>query len=124
VAEAGDRLVGFVTGYRPPGKPEVLFVWQIGVDASQRGQGLGGRLLRALVGAESCRGLVAVETTVSPSNQASRALFESLARRLGVGMTEAPCFEADQFPGEGHEAEPLLRIGPFSEDRRAGLARA
>jgi L-2,4-diaminobutyric acid acetyltransferase len=122
VAEAHGRLVGFVTAYRPPGRPDVLFVWQIGVDASQRGQGLGGRLLRALIGAETCRGVSAVETTISPSNRASRGLFESLARRLDSRITEEPCFEERQFPEEGHEAEPLLRIGPFSEQRRTRLA--
>jgi L-2,4-diaminobutyric acid acetyltransferase len=122
VAETEGRLVGFVTAYRPPGRPEVLFVWQIGVAVSQRGQGLGGRLLRALAGADACRGVSALETTISPSNAPSRGLFESLARRLDARISEEPCFEEEIFPEEGHEAEPLLRIGPFTEERRAALS--
>ena len=53
-------------------------------------------------------GVTWVETTVSPSNRPSRALFESLARRLDTALEEEPCFGEELFPPDGHEAEPRL----------------
>ncbi|HKK14767.1 MAG TPA: diaminobutyrate acetyltransferase [Gammaproteobacteria bacterium] len=113
VAEKDGALVGFVTGYRPPGRPDVLFVWQIGVDAAARGQGLGSRLLDTLLAQDGCRGIRFIETTISPSNKASRRLFHSLAERLDIEIVEGSGFEADIFPESGHEAENLFRLGPL-----------
>lgn len=112
VAEQGGRLVGFVTGYRPPGRDDVIFLWQIGVDAALRGQGLGKRLLTRFLDSEGTAGASYLETTISPSNQASQKLFRGLARDLGTECRVSPCFDADHFP-DGHEAEELYRIGPF-----------
>ncbi|HEX5514930.1 MAG TPA: diaminobutyrate acetyltransferase [Gammaproteobacteria bacterium] len=112
VAEQNGRLVGFATGYRPPERDDVIFLWQIGVDAALRGQGLGKRLLTRFLDSEGARGTSYLETTISPSNQASQKLFRGLARDLGTECQVSPCFTADQFPN-GHEAEDLYRIGPF-----------
>ena len=101
---------------RPPSKPDVIFVWQIGVDPSARGQGLAKRLLQHLVDLPACRGVRFLETTVTASNTASRALFASIARKLDTGLKESDLFTAALFPGDDHEAEPLLRIGPFDAD--------
>jgi L-2,4-diaminobutyric acid acetyltransferase len=113
VAERDDRLVGFATGYRPPGRPDVVFLWQIGVDAATRGQGLGKRLLAGFLRQASAGGTSLLETTISPSNQASQALFRGVARDLGTDCKVLPCFPTELFPSGGHEAEDLYRIGPF-----------
>src|SRR5690606_42164986 len=34
--DANGQLVGFISGYRPPSRPDTLFVWQVAVDASMR----------------------------------------------------------------------------------------
>src|SRR5699024_2622490 len=34
VAERDNQLVGFATGYRPPKRPDSIFLWQIGIDAA------------------------------------------------------------------------------------------
>ena len=39
VAEEDGQLLGFVTGYRPPGRENAIFLWQVGVDAKARGKG-------------------------------------------------------------------------------------
>lgn len=113
VAERDGRLYGFITGYRPPKEPETLFVWQVGVSPAARGEGLASRLLDELVRCEGCRGIRFLETTVTPSNEASRAMFGSLARRLKADMTESAGFTSDLFPDAGHEPERRLHIGPF-----------
>jgi L-2,4-diaminobutyric acid acetyltransferase len=113
VAEDGDRVVAFVTGYRMPARPDTLFVWQIGVDAAHRGAGLATRLLQDLLARPGCRGVRFLETTIGPSNAASRALFQGLARDSGTRFAEAGGFGADHFPGSGHEPEVRYRIGPL-----------
>lgn len=114
VAEEGGRVVGFVTAFRLPRRPEVIFVWQVGVDASMRGRGVAGRLLEALVRVDACAGVEYLETTVTPSNQPSQALFRSFARRMGTECRVSPFFPESLFPEPGHEAEELYRIGPFA----------
>ncbi|MFT0533474.1 diaminobutyrate acetyltransferase [Castellaniella hirudinis] len=114
LAEDEHGIVGMVSAYRPPGRDDVLFVWQVAVQARARGQGLGGRMLRRLLARPPLRAVRWVETTVGPGNHASRRLFARLADRLAAPLTESPLFEAALFGADAHEAEPLLRIGPIS----------
>ncbi len=113
LAEQSDRLLGFVTAYRPPRQPEQLFIWQIGVAPEARGQGLASRLLEALLASQACAGVSCLITNVTPSNQASRALFTRLARRLSAPLQEDAGFTGALFPEPAHEPERLLQIGPF-----------
>ncbi len=108
-----DRTAGFISAYLLPRKPEVLFVWQVAVAAEMRGRGLAKSMLHELLGREVVRGCRYLETTVSPSNLASRRLFESLSRELGVPMHESMMFSEREFGNESHEAETLFRIGPI-----------
>src|SRR5699024_330219 len=48
VAISAGEVVGFVIGYLRPEAEDRLFIWQIAVDQSQRGQGVAARLLEAL----------------------------------------------------------------------------
>lgn len=115
VAEHDGEVVGFVTGFRPPQRPDSIFLWQVGVDASMRGQGLGKRLLTAFLQSPGAQGATMLETTISPSNEASRALFTAIARELGTDIRAGEGFRADQFPPEGdHEAEDWYFIGPYT----------
>lgn len=120
VAESEGEPVGFVTGFRPPRRTEVIFVWQVAVDESMRGRGLARRMLDALVRLEGCDGVHFMETTVTPSNAPSQALFRSFARHLGTEITVSPYIESQDFPEGGHEAEELYRIGPFDVSRSTG----
>lgn len=116
LALAGERAVGFVSAYRPPGRPDKLFVWQVAVAPDARGQGLAGRMLRALLARPALRDLSRIETTVSPSNAASRATFEKLAAALGAPLAEGALFKAEHFGAEAHEDERLVAIGPFNTE--------
>lgn len=117
VAERDGAIVGFVLGFVPPDDPAVIFVWQVGVDAAARGLGIAGRLLSAFVRLPAAREARWLETTVTPDNEASSALFGSFARAHGAEREIRPYFSADLFPGSGHEAEELHRIGPLPVGR-------
>ena len=127
VAECRGEITGVVTAFRSPTSADTLFVWQIGVDASMRGLGLASELLHELLSGDSCRGVTRIETTISPGNAASRALFRRLAQRLGTECTILPGYGPELFPAEegggGHEREELFGIGPFGPDAVEKLPR-
>lgn len=113
--DANGQLVGFISGYRPPSRPDTLFVWQVAVDASMRGQGLALRMLMALIARVAREHQVRyLETTISPDNGASQALFRKAFDRLGVQAQTRTLFSrAEHFAGQ-HEDEVLYRAGPFA----------
>jgi L-2,4-diaminobutyric acid acetyltransferase len=113
VAEKEGELVGYVTGYLMPADPSIYFLWQVGVSPAARGCGLATRMIRAILSRDFCRGVRELNTTVTPSNQASRALFAGFAKKEGAEMTE----EAHYYPSsvlDGDEEESLFRIRPLS----------
>ncbi|MCB9598692.1 MAG: diaminobutyrate acetyltransferase, partial [Sandaracinaceae bacterium] len=112
IAELEGEPVGFVAAYRPPTHHDTVFVWQVGVLDAARGLGVAGTLLDALVARPGCRGVRYLEATVTPSNEASRRLFESFARRRGADVAWSDGYPATLFAPD-HEPEHLVRIGPF-----------
>ncbi|MGW3468041.1 diaminobutyrate acetyltransferase [Saccharopolyspora sp. NPDC000995] len=112
VARIDGAVVGFVTGYVRPDAPNTLVVWQIAVDASQRGGGVAGRLLGHLVDRVLPRGVRYLETTITADNAASIKLFTALARKRAANLERSELFTADLFP-DAHLGEDLYRIGPF-----------
>ncbi len=113
-AERGSDFIGFVSAYRPPEDPGVLFVWQIAVASSARGAGVAGGMLDQLVQRASGGRVHFVEATITATNTASIRLFTSFSRRLGVAITHRRLFPAELFHGvEQHESEDLYRIGPL-----------
>ena len=116
VAVCDGEIVAFMSAYRLPDRRDTLFVWQIAVDAAFRGRGIAKKMLRQLLGRQAIKGIRYVEATVNPSNHASRALFQSLARVCSSECHEAPLFDARLF-GEGdHEQENLICVGPMDSD--------
>lgn len=118
--DEGGVLAGMVLAYRLPMAPEALFVWQIGVSHSRRGQGLGVSMLTDLV-ERSSPPIAFVETTITPSNRPSQALFRAFARHMDAPVTEGAWLPRNVFPDAhqpgAHEAEDLFRIGPFRRNR-------
>jgi L-2,4-diaminobutyric acid acetyltransferase len=113
VAEQGGEIAGFLAAYRPPALPGFVFVWQVAVRQGARGRGIASAMLDELLRREACRDVCFLEATVAPSNQASQALFRSLARRLEARCEETPLFAREMFAEEGHEEEILFTIGPL-----------
>jgi L-2,4-diaminobutyric acid acetyltransferase len=114
VAERAGELVAAVTGHLVPGREDTLFIWQVAVHESVRGQGLAHRMLKHILARPDCAAVRFVETTVTASNRASWALFEAFARSLDAALERTALFEqTTHFAGE-HETEILARIGPFA----------
>lgn len=120
VATAGRRLLGAITAYRPQGRPDTLFVWQVAVAPAARGQGLARRMLDHLLARPVLRDIAWVEATVGPGNQASQRLFAGLAEARGTGRSRRTLFGRSVL-GAGHEPEVLHRVGPLQP---AGLLEA
>lgn len=112
-AEQAGHLVGFISAYLVPGRPDTLFVWQVAVGARARGQGLATRMLDDLLRRPGCRGVTHLETTVTESNDASWALFEGFARKHGAPLLRSTLFDRKRDFEGIHESEILARIGPL-----------
>jgi len=112
LAEQGDEVVGFVTGFRDPRDPDVAFLWQIGLRPSAQGKGLGRRLLEAFLRAPGNAGARWLHTTVAEGNEASEALFRGFAARIGAEVEVDPGYPAPLLD-PGHASERLFRIGPL-----------
>ncbi|ADK84726.1 L-2,4-diaminobutyric acid acetyltransferase [Desulfarculus baarsii DSM 2075] len=122
VAEIDGVVVGFVCGFRPPRRPRSLFVWQVATLPAARGLGLAGCMIEAIVADSRANGqpIDHLEATVAEHNLASRRLFAGLARRLGAPLAVEPYITAETFGAMKHPAEPLIRIGPITNQRGRG----
>ena len=114
VARTNKGIVGFVSGYRLPADPDSFFVWQVAVHPHMRGARLGVHMLRHLLARKSVATARFIETTVSPSNEASRRMFQRFAASVGAPINEQMLFDRSAFGEEEHEEEVLLKIGPFA----------
>lgn len=113
VASEGDDLVGAISAYLLPDDPATLFVWQVAVGDSARGQGLASRMLHELLARPVCSAVRFLQTSITPDNSASRALFERLARELSAPLDERLWFARERDFGGMHADEILLKIGPL-----------
>lgn len=111
VAESQGRVVGFLSAYRIPQRPQSLFVWQVVVNRALRGKQIAWRMLTSLLQRYSSGEISQVEATVNPDNVASRGLFERLATEQGSKVEEEVFLEATAFGvKDNHDSEILLRV--------------
>ncbi|NYT69579.1 diaminobutyrate acetyltransferase [Pusillimonas noertemannii] len=113
LAEGPQGPDGFISAYIPPGKPDVLFVWQVAVHERARGRSLGRRMLLDLLARLQLSHIRYIETTVGPENAASRGMFAGLARHLHADVSESALFDSHLFGDACHDDERLIRIGPL-----------
>jgi L-2,4-diaminobutyric acid acetyltransferase len=111
VAERAGEVGGYVTGYRMPARQNTLFVWQVAVSPEARGQGLALTMLEALL--ERLPDVAFLETTVTPSNDASMKLFHRLAERKKTAVGKHVLFNKERHFKGKHEDEILLCVGPL-----------
>ena len=113
LAQGEQGLDGFISAYIPPGRPDVLFVWQVAVHERARGRSLGRRMLVELLTRPHLSDTRYLETTVGPDNVASRGMFAGLARYLQAETHESSLFDSHLFGDSGHDDERLIRLGPL-----------
>lgn len=114
VAECEGRVLGWVSGYRPPSVPDRIFVWQVAVDASARGEGLARRMLDALIARPAVAGARVLTTTITEANAASWALFTAFARGHGANLTKVLRFDREAHLGGSHDSEWEAHIAPLA----------
>lgn len=110
---SGEELIGFISGYLIPERPDTLFIWQVAVSEAARGMGLAGKMLQHILDRSQCDKVRYLETTITESNHASWALFESLSKKLHTSLERSIMFDRDAHLAGGHDSEILVRLGPF-----------
>ena len=120
VARMNGRVVGWISGHRPPGREGTYFLWQVAVHPDARGTRLARRMLAQILSRPEQTGVVRMETSITRANEASWALFRSIAKWLGAPLSEAPWFDRERHLGGHHDTEHLVTIGPFAVPVEAG----
>ncbi len=108
-------LAGWVSGYLLPETENTLFVWQVAVDRSVQGMGVGKKLLSAVLERDACQEVTRLKTTITSDNEASWALFSSLARARGGRLSHKPHFRKDAHFDGRHATEHMVTID-FAND--------
>jgi L-2,4-diaminobutyric acid acetyltransferase len=119
VAEMQSEVVGWMSGYVPPDKPDTLFVWQICVGEQARGRGLARRLIADVLARPESAEVQHIECTITADNAASWGLFEAIARQLGARLARRTHFSRDVHFDGLHDSEFQVTIGPFDKDAAA-----
>lgn len=122
VAELSGSVVGWLSGYVPPERADTLFVWQVCVDETVRGQGVATRLIAEVLDRSSLGHVRYLECTITETNDASWALFGSIARAMGAQTRRSELFSRNAHFDGTHESELALTIGPFERDQVAAFA--
>ena len=112
-AKQGDELVGFISGYLIPQRPNCLFIWQVAVSEKARGHGLATRMVQHILARPVCQQVNYLETSITETNQASWALFQGLAKKLNADLHTSVLFDQKQHFANAHDTEMLVKIGPI-----------
>lgn len=109
----GDELVGFISGYLVPDRPNTLFIWQVAVSPVVRGRGLATRMIQHILARDNCQQVSHLETTITEDNQASWALFERVAESYAADLSKSKFFDKERHFQNLHDSEILVTIGPL-----------
>ncbi|QBX34838.1 diaminobutyrate acetyltransferase [Paracoccus liaowanqingii] len=109
VADLDGDVVGWISGHMIPNE-DALFVWQVAVSPRARGLGLGRKMLTHLVERDECTDATRLNTTITRDNDASWALFRSLARALGGELSDDPHFTRHEHFDGRHATEHMVTI--------------
>ena len=112
-AKKNERLIGFISAYLIPDRLNTLFIWQAVVAKSARGMGLAFKMLNELLQRPACQSIKYIETTITPSNEPSLALFKKFAQESNLKLEINTVFDKDDHFKGHHESEQLLKIGPL-----------
>jgi len=112
-AVSNEDLIGSVTAYRIPERPDTLFIWQVAVHPNARGHGLASTMLRNLLARLTTQGIRFVETSITADNEASWRLFTGFAAEQSTKIIRSAMFDKTRHFQDEHDTEHLARIGPL-----------
>ncbi|GAA3974356.1 hypothetical protein GCM10022278_34280 [Allohahella marinimesophila] len=92
----------------------MLFIWQVAVHESARGQKLASRMLEEILGRTQCSQVTELQTTITKNNEASWSLFQRLAKNLDAPLNTSVMFDRKTHFDDRHDTEMLVSIGPFA----------
>ena len=113
VAVSDGEIVGFISGFIPPEKPDRYFLWQVAVDEGFRRGGTAQKMFFEILSRPECAQVQFVEATATPSNEASKKFFTNFSLRVQGRIDFSPFLSREDMGGD-HEEELLITIGPFS----------
>ena len=114
VAEMNGEIIGFISGYKIPEYPEILYVWQVAVSEQVRGLGIASKMLEHILARPSNGTIFFIETTITENNQASWSLFKGFANNKSANFQSVKWMDKDAHFAGQHDSEELVRIGPFN----------
>lgn len=117
VADREEGTVGFISGFIHPDHPKTLFIWQVAVNESERGKGLGTKMLFQLLQREACEHVAYIEATVSPSNTPSSNYLRVLRKSLTQIVKLTIIFQQMTFPKKVMKMNYYLRLGLFKKNK-------
>ncbi len=98
VALDGEAVVGFASGvtYLHPDKPLELWINEVAVASNYRRQGIGARVIQALMGTGRELGCHAAWVLTDRSNAPANRLYQSVGGAIGPGETILYSFALDR----------------------------
>jgi len=109
-----DKVIGFISAYIVPSSADTLFIWQVAVSETARGQGIGLQMLNHILSRPQCEEINFVQTTITESNEASWGLFKKLASQLDVPLNKQVMFDKKEHFKNEHDTEILASVGPLN----------
>lgn len=108
VAFQGEKVIAFVSGFINPANKNCLFIWQVAIDESFRGKGLGIELIEFLL--DQNKDVNTIETSITKNNIASRRMFQKIVKKYEATMYEEILFDKHEDFSNEHESEILVTI--------------
>lgn len=88
VVEENNDIVGYVSGVKSSSKPDVFYIWQIGISPEHRKKGLSSQLIRTVVEAAVSLGSKSIHVSIDPENSSSHSAFLRFAEISGLQMNK------------------------------------
>jgi L-2,4-diaminobutyric acid acetyltransferase len=107
VKKVDDKIIGFITAIKTD--ENTLFIWQVGVSKNFQGKGFAKELLQDLI-VKQPKNITLIEFSISPSNQASFALFNKYATNINTKVLPVAEFKPNLFFEDNHEEEIFYQI--------------
>lgn len=114
VAELDGRIVGWISGYILPTQPDHLFIWQVAVHPTARGQNLGAMMITEILKRPACNAVTHLVTSITEENVASWRMFSRFSGMMKTVLESRPWLRAETHLAGRHPTEHEAVIGPFA----------